>query len=350
MIRYTELKSTNRQNLMEVLPLCKPFSVLIEPSSLCNFKCIQCFQSIKADSYFTRNRGNMTLARFQRVIEQLRSWPGPKLKVLKLSLYGEPLVNPDFCDMLRMAEEADIAERIETTTNASLLSRDVAEKLVEYQLDYARVSIYASDQERHRAITGSGMEIGTIHGNLRVFQEIKKSKGSEKPFVSCKMLDAYGDENERFIRMYQDVADEVYIDKPHSWIKVDGADFIKSYYENGAVGAITDLKINGTRRIACPMAFTTMSVRSNGDVSPCCVDFIGGTNLGNVDELSLLDIWNSDPYYEFQKMQLENRKHENYSCARCDFYLNDHYTKDNIDGFDAKKLLGACNSKSRESM
>ncbi|MDP2268085.1 MAG: radical SAM protein [Deltaproteobacteria bacterium] len=338
MLKYTELKCTNRQNLMEVLPLRKPFTVLIEPSSLCNFKCIQCFQSIKGDSYFTRNRGNMPLARFQQVIEQLKAWPEPKLKVLKLSLYGEPLVNPDFCDMLRVAREADVTERIETTTNASLLSRDVAEKLVEYQLDYARVSIYASDQERHRAVTGSSMEIGTIHGNLRVLQEIKKHKGSEKPFVSCKMLDSYGDENERFIRMYQDVADEVYIDKPHSWIKVDGADFIKDYYRDGIDGAITDLKMNSTRRIACPMAFTTMAVRSNGDVSPCCVDFIGGTNLNNVDERSLLEIWNSDAYYEFQKMQLENRKHENYSCARCDVYLSGHYTRDNIDGFPVEKL------------
>ena len=338
MLKYTELKCTNRQNLMEVLPLRKPFTVLIEPSSLCNFKCIQCFQSIKADSYFTRNRGNMPLARFQRVIEQLKAWPGPKLKVLKLSLYGEPLVNPDFCEMLRMAKEADIAERIETTTNASLLSRDVAEKLVEYHLDYARVSIYASDQGKHRAVTGSGMEIRSIHENMRVLQEIKKSKGSEKPFVSCKMLDAYGEENERFIRMYQDVADEVYIDKPHGWIKVDDADFIKNYYKDGADGAITDLKQNSTRRIACPMAFTTMAVRSNGDVSPCCVDFIGGTNLGNVDERSLREGWNSGQLYEFQKMQLENRKHENYSCARCDVYLSDHYTLDNIDGFPVEKL------------
>jgi len=338
MLKYTELKCTNRQNLMEVLPLRKPFTVLIEPSSLCNFKCIQCFQSIKGDSYFTRNRSNMPMARFQRVIEQLKAWPGPKIKVLKLSLYGEPLVHPDFCEMLRIAQEADIAERIETTTNVSLLSRDVAEKMVEYQLDYARVSIYASDQVKHRAVTGSGMEIDAIHGNLRVLQEIKKSKDSEKPFVSCKMLDAYGEENERFIRMYQDVADEVYIDKPHSWIKVDGADFIKNYYKDGADGAITDLKQNSTRRIACPMAFTTMAVRSNGDVSPCCVDFIGGTNLNNVDERSLLEIWNSDAYYEFQKMQLENRKHENYSCARCDVYLSDHYTLDNIDGFPVEKL------------
>ena len=351
MLKYTELKVTNRQNLMEVLPLAKPFTVLIEPSSRCNFCCIQCFQSIKEPSYFTRTRGNLPLARFQRILEQLKRWPGPKIKVLKLSLYGEPLVNSEFCDMLKLAREADVAERIETTTNASLLSRDVAEKLVAYQLDYARISIYAADQAKHQTVTGSSQDIRDIHENLRVLQDIKKRNGSETPFVSCKMLDAYdADENERFIRMYRDVAEEVYIDKPHSWIKVEGTDFIKSYYQDGTADALTDLKQNSTRRIACPMVFTTLAVRSNGDVSPCCVDFIGGTNLGNVDKRSLPEIWNSDSWYEFQKMQLENRKHENYSCARCDFYLNDHYTKDNIDGFNTNKLLWACHHKSRESV
>lgn len=174
MIKYTKLKSTNRQNLKEALPLRKPFTVLIEPSSLCNFKCIQCFQSIREDNHSTRNRMNMPPARFRKVIEQLQAWGGPKLKVLNLSLYGEPLINTDFCQMLRIAREADIAERIETTTNASLLTRDIAEKLVKYQLDYARVSIYASDQDKHRAVNGSGMEIRKIHGNVRVLQEVKK--------------------------------------------------------------------------------------------------------------------------------------------------------------------------------
>ncbi len=339
MIRFTKLQSTNRQNLIEILPLQKPFTVLIEPSSCCNFKCIQCFQSVKTDSYFTRNRGNMPLARFQRILEQLKAWPGPKLKVLKLSLYGEPLINPDFCEMLREAKEADVAERIETTTNASLLTRDIAEKLVKYQLDYARVSIYAADQEKHQTVTGSGMDIRAIHENLRVLREIKMNKGSERPFVSCKMLDSYDCDNERFNRMYQDVAEEVFVDKPHSWIKVEGADFIGNYYKDASSAAINDLKKNSTRRIACPMAFTTMAVRSNGDVSPCCVDFIGSTNLGNVDKDSLQKIWSSGAWCEFQKMQLEDRKHGNYSCARCDFYLNDHYTKDNIDGFPVEKLL-----------
>ena len=338
MIRYTELKSTNRRKLLEILPLQKPFTVLIEPSSLCNFRCVQCFQGLKAESYFTRNRSNMPLRRFRKIIRQLQAWEGPKLKVLKLSLYGEPLLNPDFCEMLRIAREADIAERIETTTNASLLTRAIAEKLVEYRLDYARVSIYAAGQRRHEKITGARTGIGAIHGNLLALQEIKKRQKSDKPFVSAKMLDTYGPENDRFLKLYRDAADELYIDKPHSWIKTGGADFMKNYYQEGLGAAVKDFNRHSTKRIACPMPFTTMAVRSNGAVSPCCVDFIGGTNLGNVDKLSLREIWYSDRWLEFQKMQLQDRKQENPSCARCDVYLSDHYTRDNIDGFPVARL------------
>ena len=338
MINYTALKSTNRQNLREVLPLRKPFTVIIEPSSHCNFRCIQCFQSIKGDSYFTQSRSSMPMARFEKVIDDLKRWPGPRIKVLKLSLYGEPMVSPDFSEMLRVARHADIAERIETTTNASLLSPGIAERLVEHQLDYARVSIYATNQARLGAVTGTRLEIATIHENLRILQDVKRRRGSIKPFVSCKMLDSYSEENEHFLRMYEAVANEVYIDKPHSWIQVDGADFIGNYYQAGTDKARSDLEAHSTQRVACPMAFTTMAVRSNGDVSPCCVDFIGGTNLGNIEEHGLQELWNGDAWFAFQKMQLENRKQENRSCARCDIYRSDHYTRDNIDGFPIEKL------------
>jgi len=337
-IPYTKLHETGRQVLRDVLPLKKPFTVLIEPSSLCNFRCLQCFQSLKGDSYFTRTRMNMPLPRFRRVIEQLRGWDGPKLKVLKLSLYGEPLVSPDFCEMLSIAREAAVAERIETTTNASLLTRDIAEGLVDLNLDYLRVSIYGTTQERHREVTGSRASLQAIHDNLRILQDVKHARRSERPFVSCKMIDAYGEENELFFRVFGDVADELFIDKPHGWIKVGGVDFIETYYQAEADQVREDLRADSASRVACPMAFTTMSVRSNGDVSPCCVDFVGGTNLGNVDDDGLREIWLSDGWHEFQKMQLQDRKNGNPSCAECDFYRSGHYAKDDIDGFDVRKL------------
>ncbi len=339
MIRYTQLKSTDRKVLREVLPLAKPFTVLIEPTGLCNFRCIQCFQSLKDESYFTRTRAHMPLERFRKTVNQLREWPGERIKVLKLSLYGEPLLTPDFAEMLKIAREADVADRIETTSNVSLLTPEIARAMIEQQLDYLRVSIYAANPERFHEVTGSALDPARIHDNLAMLRDLKKQMGSERPFVSVKMLDSFDEENERFLNTYNDVADELYLDKPHGWINVPGGGFVEKLYKDKTGEAARDRLANSTERVACPMAFTTMTVRANGDVSPCCVDFIGGTNLGNMETATLREIWESESWYRFQKLQLTGWKSLNHSCARCDIYLSDHYTRDNIDGFPAEKLL-----------
>lgn len=339
MIEYSKLKQYKRHNLIDVIPLYKPFTLLIEPSNYCNFNCIQCFQSIVSENYLTKNRGLMSIDLYSKIISQFKKWDGDKLKVLKLSMYGEPFTSPIFCEMLKIAKEANIAERIETTTNASLITREICEKLVKYEIDYIRVSIYSSNQKRHDEITNSKVDIDEIYNTLKYIQDFKRKKGVEKPFVSAKMLDTYSEENEEFLNKYREIVDEVYIDKPHNWIAHDEKSFIGSLYdESNQVKLQEDLKSTMSNRTACPMPFTTMAIRNNGDISPCCVDWLGGTNLGNIKKDNIKDIWNGEAMYQFRKMQLENRRSENSSCAKCGLVSNDYYTRDNIDGFPIEKL------------
>jgi radical SAM protein with 4Fe4S-binding SPASM domain len=288
----------------------------------------------------------MSMDCFMLIIEQMKRWKGPKLKVLKLSLYGEPLLNPNFCEMLNIAKNADIAERIETTTNASLLSENICAKLVEYGLNYMRVSIYSAIQEKHYKVTNSKIDIQTVHNNLSMLKRIKHKHKSNIPFVGVKMLDTYSEENDLFFSMYKDVADEVYFDKPHNWISYKGNSFIDNLYGTDVEKAKKDLNISSSHRTACTLPFFTLAVRSNGDVSPCCIDWIGGTNIGNVYEERLEDIWYGDRMFEFRKMQLEDRKNENESCKNCELFLSDYYTRDNIDGFPVEKLRIKKNDRS----
>lgn len=340
MIEYTQLKNHERKNLIEVIPLDKPFTMLIEPSNYCNFRCVSCFQSLKGDNYISRNRGTMSMDMYDKIISQLKDWNGCRLKVLKLSLYGEPFMNPHFSEMLRKAKEADVAERIETTTNASLLTESLCEDLVKYEIDYIRVSIYGGNQRRYEEVTGcSNANMEAILRSLKKIQEIKDKIGVERPFVSAKMLDTYGPENDEFLERFSEAADEVYIDKPHNWIATEEKSFIGSLYNQEQQEKLReDAAQFSSGRIACTMPFTTLAVRSNGDVSPCCIDWIGGTNLGNLENETLQEIWNGDKMYAFRKMQLENRKQENESCRNCEFYRNDYYIRDNIDGFPVERL------------
>jgi radical SAM protein with 4Fe4S-binding SPASM domain len=290
-------------------------------------------------NYLTEHRGLMNMDLYNEIINQFKNWDGGKLKVLKLGMYGEPFTSPNFCEMLRIAKEADIAERIETTTNVSLITKEICEKLVEYGIDYIRVSIYSPNQEKHYSITNSTIDIKNIYNTLKYIQKLKKEKGVDKPFISAKMLDTYSSENEEFLNKYKVVADEVYIDKPHNWVAHKEKNFIDSLYSEDKKAQLeNDLAETMSNRVACPMPFTTLAVRNNGDVSPCCVDWTGETNLGNILKTGIKEIWNGEEMYQFRKMQLENRRCENVSCKNCGVILNDYYTRDNIDGFPVEKL------------
>lgn len=338
-MKYTDLKKT-RCDLKESIPLKKPFTVLIEPANFCNFKCIQCFQSVKSSSYIKENQGNMSYELFDQIISSLEQWKGEKIKVLKLNIYGEPFVNPHFCQMLKRAKDSNVFERIETTSNISLMNDEIIEKLVEYEIDFIRASIYGVDSAHYAEVTGNlGDNFNKVKENLAKIKAEKKKQGKKKPFVGAKILDCYDERNDRFLKEFSDIADELYIEKPHNWIEHEEKSFVGSYYTQEQLEKMnTELKELSSPKIACPMPFTTLAVRCNGDVSPCCIDWLGHTNISNVKEQSLPEIWNGLALFDFRKMQLENRRCENQSCGKCEILHNDYYTMDNIDGFPVEKL------------
>jgi len=338
MLRYTQLKDDKRQSLRDIIPLDKPFTLVVEPSSLCNFRCSMCFQSTVENGYFAVNKHNMPLDTFKLIMNQMSQWGGDKLKVLKLSLYGEPFVNPNFCDMLALARDAEIAKRIETTSNVSLLTPQISEGLINGGLDYIRVSIYSPLQDKHEQITSSQIKIDIIRRNLETLQELKMKHNSKTPFVAVKMLDTYGEENDLFRKMYEGVADEIYIEKPHNWVASEEKSFIDSLYGEKNANVAKELAKNDNHCVACGVSFYTLSVRNNGDVAPCCVDWSGGTNIGNIFDMPLKEIWQGERMRLFWIMQLEGRNFENASCRNCQVYKSNYYSKDNVDGVSTERF------------
>lgn len=337
MIPYSQLRQ-QRQNLREVIPLKKPFTVLFDPSSICNFRCVQCFQSAPGASRRLK-KGMMKVDHLIKIVDDFKGWAGPKIKVIRFIGFGEPLLNKDFPEMLRVATQARIAERIEITSNGSLLTPGLSEKLVECGLDYLRVSVYSPYQEKHEAVTHNPIDISVIHENLLHLQRIKQARKSEKPFVYVKMLDSFDQsENEAFFARYSDVADEILIEKPHNWLDMPDKDFLQDLYKGKKQEVVDAIDYGATLKHVCPQPFKMMSIRFNGDVIVCDPDWLNNTKVGNALEESVKEIWNGKAMFEFRRMQIEGRRQDNPSCRACNTFLTDHYTVDNIDGIALSQL------------
>ena len=129
MIKYTELKN-QRVSLKDSIPLDMPFTLFVDPTNWCNFKCSFCPRNLVDFSKYAGEFKHMSLDLFSKIVQDLREFPR-KLKVLRLFYLGEPLLCPDFLSMLHMAVEKSIAWRIEISTNASLLDEEKSKGIIE---------------------------------------------------------------------------------------------------------------------------------------------------------------------------------------------------------------------------
>ena len=332
--------SQKRQVLKDIIPLKLPLCISLEASNLCNFRCIMCYHGSDRYAEESKPLQHMDMSLFEKCVADIKTWcrkENAKIKVMKLYSLGEPLLHKNIGDMVRIIKEADICEMLEITSNASLLTKETAEKLVENGLDIFRASIYSVDEERNREITQTNVSPKQIEENIRYMREYRDSHGYEKPFISAKMIDSYSDENERFRSIYEEAADEAYLDKLMD--SPANENTVERYYTDKAEEARKDIgdKRFCKERKACRYPFTHMTVRSDGKVLVCCTDWPQKTVVGNVLNESLEEIWHSKALYDFRCMTLKTKGLGNSLCALCDIPLRD-FPEDNIDDFPIEKL------------
>ena len=145
-VPFSEAYQKNRLTLRDVVPLDVPLCICIEPTNICNFKCLMCWQSTTEYTKHGGPFGNMTDELFDKLLEDMKEFcrhQGKKIKLIKLYSTGEPLLHKGICRMVQKIKGADICHEMEITTNASLLTKEVAKELVDLELDYLRASIYS---------------------------------------------------------------------------------------------------------------------------------------------------------------------------------------------------------------
>jgi radical SAM protein with 4Fe4S-binding SPASM domain len=323
-----------------MLPLQKPLSLFIEPTNLCNFRCTPCVHGSENTRNDLKPLRHMEMGLYKKVIRELQEWEGPRLKLLRLAMLGEPFVNPEFCEMVRIAKEAKVAERVDTFSNGSLLTGENAAKLVEYGLEMIRFSIYAANNRRHQDVTKTTCSVETIRDNIKRLREMRDAHGKTKPYIFVKMFDTYSAENDRFFEMYRGIADEIGLEKVHNATRYSGNDLVKMYYhDSGKENRANQEYDNGLHksRIACPRPFMAMVINNIGDCLMCTHDPAKGTKIGNANESTLRELWTGQHMFQFRKMLLEDRKHENRICAHCDWFKL-FPKEDDVDGFPVEKL------------
>lgn len=284
MIKFSELKNQARVPLKDVIPLSAPFTIFIEPTNLCTFRCTMCPHSLKDYAKQAGYHQLIPITLYRKVIDDIAALGG--CKSLCLWFDGEPLIHPDIGEMLKLGRT--VTQRLTLTTNASLLTEDRAQEIIDAEVDYVKVSIYGISQKAHERTTGNKNEkfsVDHIRNNVFRLRTMRDEQNKNGHIFAANMLTR--DEWQEFVDRYKDVADEVVPINLVSW----GSDLISVSVVTGQIKA-------------CPHPFYTLVVRANGEVVPCAVAWSRDLIIGDVNKETLSEIWNGDKMKSLREMHL----------------------------------------------
>lgn len=318
----------NRTKLQTVIPLAVPFIINVDPCDRCNFQCKFCPTGDRELMKRTRGRNAapMSFDLYKKIVDDICEFERP-IKVLRLYKDGEPLMNPRFAEMVRYAKAKKCCDRVDTTTNASLLTPEKSLEIIEAGLDRVNISIEGVNEAQYRDFSRFKVDFPRLVENIRFFYDHRKK---------CEMIvKINGDtlteaDKKEFYMIFGDIADGVYIESIMScWPEFE----LNGVEVNKQVGIY---KQQIKEVLACPYIFYSFSINSDGAASACYLDWSRKLAIGDVRKQSVKEIWNGRPLRELQRLMLRKERKAHSVCGECGQMT--HGMPDNIDA-DADKLL-----------
>ena len=282
--KYSELK------ILDDYPPC----IQIEPTSICNFRCVMCYQIDKSFSSKSNGfMGYMNFDIFKKVIDEVEG----NLEAVTFASRGEPTLSKDLEKMLKYCENKFLALKL--NTNASLLNEKLIHSLLSSDLQTIVFSIDEKNKENYEKIRVNS-KFEKILKNLELFNKIRNTHyKKDKKIVRITGVKINKKQNlEEMKNQWKDFADIIAFTNYSPW---------ESSYENKINDIIT----------ACSELFQRIFVWWNGKVNPCDYDYKSILSKWNVKQKTIKEIWNSDYYNLIIKRHLEKQRSMIEPCKRC---------------------------------
>ena len=153
-----------------------PAIAQVEVTTRCNFKCRMCPR--------THFSGEKNLDFPWPVFESFSGF-FPRLRLVYLQGWGEPLMHPHFFDMA--ARVRATACQVGCTTNGALLDDNAIDEIVRLPMQYITISLAGADAGIHDAIR-AGSDFDALLGKVADLVAAKKRAGSQHPQVHLSFL------------------------------------------------------------------------------------------------------------------------------------------------------------------
>ncbi len=283
----------------EIFPMQKsqdefPPCLQIEPTSICNYRCVFCYQTDKELTDPKKGyMGMMSLDLFKKIIDQAEG----ECDAVTLSSRGEPLMNRNIEGMLAYASGKFLGLKL--NTNAWFLDEVKSHALLQARVNTVVFSADAASEPLYSQLRVNG-KLDRVVANIRTFQEIRLGHYPDSQTITRVSGVKFSDEQnlDDVERLWGDLVDQVAFVDYNPW-------------ENTYERPLNDVVL------PCSDLWRRMFVWFDGTVNPCDVDYKSTLAVGNAHRDRLSDIWTGEKYSALRAAHLARQRSSVSPCNRC---------------------------------
>jgi radical SAM protein with 4Fe4S-binding SPASM domain len=271
-----------------------PPYVLIEPTSICNIRCVMCFQ---VDKSFTKKEymGRMPWDIFTKAVDEVAE---NNCQAITLASRGEPTLHPQLGEMLLYIKNKGILD-LKLNTNATKLNEKLSRNILEAEVKELVFSVDAGTKETYESIRVKG-KFEEVVNNIKNFNKIRKNEFPNSKTTT--RISGVKVNNNQDINQMTDFW-ERYVDQ----VSIKSAIPRWDTYNN---------KINNITK-PCEQLWERIYIWYDGTINPCDFDYKSKLAVGNINNTTIKEAWHNLSYKNLRKNHMNNNRSLSNPCDRC---------------------------------
>lgn len=221
---------------------------------------------------------------------------------VRISGGGEPMLHPHVVELMEYAKK--VGAKVGMITNGSKFTDESIRRLLDAQIDMLEFSVDAANAKDYE-IVRKGLNWDRLIENVKKVVAYRNRTGAKTKIIASG-VNQLGIDIDAVAKFWTPLVD----------------DFQKRKYLTWGINDPTQSAdptpyLPPEERIPCPFLFERLNIDSRGKVMVCGLDIAAKTDMGNVLEKSIKEIWQGEGFEYYRRKHLEQRGADMEICRDC---------------------------------
>lgn len=272
---------------------------------ICNSNCLHCpvgqhkrglIGKDKKGEFDPKKNKFFPFKLFCQMAKEMGKYPW---SILRFHGRGEPLLHPNFVEMVEYAKKSGVGT-VTSFTNATLLDDAMAERLLDAKIDLLELSLDTISEKTYQQVRGTE-NFRLVNTNAENLIRRRNARGSDcqtRVIVSAVDSPEFQLEKKFFLNYWKTYADEA---------------IVRPYHTYG--GRLKPLPRGDEKVVPCAQLWTRFSVNPFGKVNACFNDWADNDIVGDLRPrgAKISSIWRSERFEAIREEALKGKC--NLSCC-----------------------------------